>query len=133
MICLDTTFLIDLWRNQGTAHHPTHELLRHRSGEIFAVPPPSAGEFLEGAIYISEARFQNALWFLRQFQTGTLTFETAQHYARIVSGLRRQNRLGLVSKFDLWNAAWAREQNAELITKNVRHYQGIPGLKITSY
>ena len=133
MICLDTTFLIDLWRNRSNPSHPALMLLTENRGEAFAVPVAAAGEFLEGAAYLSSSRFQEGLFFLRQFAPGNLTIETARHYADIVANLRRKNQLAGTSKFDLWIAAWAVEHNAELATRNVRHFEHVPELKIISY
>lgn len=133
MICLDTTFLVDLWRNRRDPTHPALKLLAERKGEVFAVPVVAAGEFLEGAAYISPARLQDGLFFLHQFVSGNLNLDTARHYADIVSYLRQVNQLAGTSKFDLWIAAWSLEHNAELATRNVRHFEHVPELKIIPY
>ncbi len=133
MICLDTTFLVDLWRNRSVPSHSTKEVMAQRRAEIFVVPIPAAGEFLEGAAFISQARFQEGLLFLRQFEWGDITIETAKHYAMIVADLRNQKLLSGISKFDLWIAAWTIEHSAELVTRNFRHFQNVQGLKWISY
>lgn len=133
MICLDTTFLIDLWRNRLESSHPTKNILTQKRAEVFAVPVVAAGEFLEGAATISQTRLQDGLFFLRQFALGDITIETAQHYANITADLRKRNLLLGISKFDLWIAAWAIEHNAELITRNHRHFQNVAALKLISY
>ena len=46
MICLDTTFLVDLWRNKADPDHSAVQLLREHAAEILAVPAHVAGEFL---------------------------------------------------------------------------------------
>lgn len=49
MICLDTTFLVHLWRHRSDTHHAVHKVLADHPSEVFAVPVTAAGEFLEGA------------------------------------------------------------------------------------
>ena len=133
MICLDTTFLIDLWRNAGKKDHPTIKILETNRGVRFAVPSHGAGEFLEGAAYISKDRLKDALVFLQMFTVGTAGLETAMHYARIVSDLRSRSLLKGVSKADMWIAAWALEHGCKLITRNARHFENITGLQLGSY
>jgi predicted nucleic acid-binding protein len=133
MICVDTTFLVDLWRNQGVKDHPTVLLLECRRGETFAVPAHAAGEFIEGAACISEERVQDALRFLRLFEIGAIGLETAETYARIVAELRERSLLKGTSKADMWIAAWAREHGADLATRNRRHFEHVPRLRIIDY
>lgn len=133
MICVDTTFLIDLWRNRHRPDHPAVALLRDSGGETFAVPAHGAGELLEGASCVSAERFQEALIFLSLFQLGAVGLETAKRYAAIVSGLRDRARLKGVSKPDLWIAAWALEHGARLATRNRKHFEAVPDLRLISY
>jgi len=133
MICLDTTFLIDLWRNREDPGHPTVRLLRECAGEVFAVPVTAAGEFLEGAAVVSEERLRDSLAFLRMFELGDVTLDTAVRYAEAVAHLRRAELLTGSSKHDLWIAAWAMAHQARLATRNVRHFQHVPGLNLVSY
>ena len=100
---------------------------------ILVVCTPVAGEFLEGAAFISEDRLKEALSFLRLFDVSGLSLQTAVQYARTVAGLRRQNALAGMSKADLWIAAWALERHATLATQHRRHFSHIPELKIISY
>ena len=64
MICLDTTFLVDLWRDHPSEDSSARSLLERHSGEEFVVPCHAAGEFLEGGATISEARLAESLLFL---------------------------------------------------------------------
>lgn len=133
MICLDTTFLIDLWRSGGQPKHPAALLLNKFSGETFAAPSHAAGEFLEGAACVSEERFQEAVSFLGLFEIGSIGFETAKHHARIVSDLRARSLLKGASKPDMWIAAWALEHGAALATRNQRHFENVPALRLIAY
>ncbi|MBI4704857.1 MAG: type II toxin-antitoxin system VapC family toxin [Deltaproteobacteria bacterium] len=133
MICLDTTYLVDLWRNRLDPDHAAVVLLARHGGEVFAVPASSAGEFLEGAASISEQRLQESLAFLRMFELGTITVDTAVVYARIVADLRRRGLLAGSSRADLWNAAYAMERRASLVTRNVKHFAKVSGLQLIAY
>ncbi|MGH3440764.1 MAG: type II toxin-antitoxin system VapC family toxin [Nitriliruptorales bacterium] len=133
MICLDTTFLVELWRQKDEPDAPAHALLASNAGEDFAVPSHAAGEFLEGGASISSERLADSLRFLRLFRVGEVTLETAIAYARIVAELRTASRLEGRSKADVWIAAWAVEHAAPLATRNVKHFDGIAGLTLLPY
>jgi predicted nucleic acid-binding protein len=133
MICLDTTFLVDLWRDNQLGDSSARALLRSHSGEEFVVPCHAAGEFLEGGATISEARLAESLRFLRLFRIGEVNLETALRYARIVSHLRSLGALMGRSKPDLWIAAWATQNAAPLATRNVKHFDAIPDLEVLRY
>lgn len=133
MISVDTTFLIDLWRDKGLESSPARDLLAAHPGEDFTVPAHAAGEFLEGGAAVSEERLTESLQFLRLFRIGKVGIETALRYARIVATLRRHNALAGRSKPDLWIAAWALQHAAPLATRNPRHFGGIQNLKLIAY
>ena len=67
MICLDTTFLVDLWRQKNRPTSGARSLLGNHPGEDFAVSSHAAGEFLEGGAAVSRERFSESLQFLRLF------------------------------------------------------------------
>ena len=133
MICLDTTFLVDLWREKDLATSAARSLLAEHPGEELAVPAHAAGEFLEGGAAVSPQRLADSLAFLRLFRVGEVGLETALRYARIVAQLRRSTALTGRSKPDLWIAAWAAEHSAPLATRNVRHFQDISELQLIVY
>lgn len=133
MICVDTTFLVDLWREKDLASSTARGVLEEHAGEEFAVPAHAAGEFLEGGAAVSPRRLADSLAFLRLFRVGEVGLESALQYARIVAELRRSAALAGRSKPDLWIAAWAVEHSAPLATRNVHHFQGIPELRLIGY
>ncbi len=133
MICLDTTFLVDLWREKDVATSPARRLLAEHPGEEIAVPAHAAGEFLEGGAAVSPRRLADSLAFLRLFRVGEVGVETALRYAQIVAQLRRSRALTGRSKPDLWIAAWAAEHSAPLATRNVQHFQRVPELRLIAY
>lgn len=133
MICVDTTFLVDLWRAKDPPTSGAKKVLAEHPGDDFAVPAHAAGEFLEGGARISEERLAQSLRFLRLFRVGVVGIETARQYATIVAHLRASSALSGKSKPDLWIAAWALEHNAPLVTRNVRHFADVPDLVLLSY
>ncbi len=133
MICVDTTFLVDLWREKNHPSSPARALLAAHPGEEFAVAAHAAGEFLEGGASISPQRLADSLQFLRLFRVGSVGVETALRYARIVAHLRRDSALAGRSKPDLWIAAWAVRHAAPLATRNTKHFHDIPGLELIAY
>ena len=133
MICVDTTFLVDLWRTRDLPNSPTKDLLNAKPGVEFIVPAHAAGEFLEGGAAVSPKRLEESLAFLRLFRIGAVDVETAYRYATIVAELRRTAALTERSKPDLWIAAYAIQHAAPLVTRNTKHFTDIPGLELIEY
>ncbi len=133
MICVDTTFLVDLWRTRDDPASGARRVLERHSGETFAVPAHAAGEFLEGGALIGEDRFKQSLALLRLFTVGDVTLETARAYALIVAELRGGVGLNGRSKPDLWIAAWAVHHFAPLATRNIKHFRNIRRLELLEY
>lgn len=133
MICVDTTFLVDLWRERGAPGAAAAEVLSANSAETFSVPAHAAGEFLEGGAAVSPDRLSESVAFLRAFRVDVVDLETAMRYARIVARLRMASDLSGRSKPDLWIAASAVRWAAPLVTRNTRHFGRIPGLELIGY
>ncbi len=133
MICVDTTFLVDLWRSAGREDAGCVRLLHTAGGDTFTVPAHAAGEFLEGGASVSPARFNESLQFLRLFAVGQVGAETAEHYARVVADLRARRLLSGQSKPDLWIAAWALEHGCPLATRNTKHFKPVKRLELIGY
>jgi predicted nucleic acid-binding protein len=133
MICVDTTFLVDLWREKDLGTSSARRLMAEHAGEELAVPAHAAGEFLEGGAAVSPERLGESLAFLRLFRVGEVGVETALRYARIVAHLRSSAALAGRSKPDLWIAAWAVEHSAPLATRNTKHFEGVPGVRLLGY
>ncbi len=133
VISVDTTFLVDLWREKNRPSSSARDLLSAHPGEDFAVPAHAAGEFLEGGATISSERLSESLQFLRLFRVGEVDVETALCYAKVVAQLRLEKALAGRSKPDLWIAAWAVRHSAPLATRNTKHFEGIANLELIGY
>ena len=133
MICIDTTVMIDEFRAKGNRNAPVNQaLLRHQHEELI-VPCVVAGEYLDGAATLSEERIQEALAILRSRRLAEVSLDVAEHYGRLVSGLRKQGQLSGRSHNDLWIAATARAYGARLLTRNPRHFADVPNLDVIGY
>jgi predicted nucleic acid-binding protein len=130
MICLDTSFLIKLWRHREAPDHPALQTLARHAAELLVVPVPAAGEFLEGAAHVSAQRLKEGRDFLSLFRSGSLDRETATSYAELVAELRHKKSLEGVSRFDAWIAAWALQHGAPVLTGNPRHFRKFPGVQV---
>ena len=133
MICLDTTVLIDEFRARGNPDAPVNRALLAHGGESLIVPVIAVGEFLDGAAMISEERFQQSLLWLRTRRVVPISFETAERYGKLVSGMRSMAALSGPSQNDLWIAASAKEHGATLMTRNVKDFAGVSGLEVLGY
>jgi len=133
MICVDKTFLVDLWRTRDLFDSPPRDLLNANPGVEFAVPAHAAGGFLECSAAISPERLEQSLSLLGLFRIGEIGIETAYRYAAIVAKLRYTSSLVGHSKPDLWIAAWAIQHAAPLVTSDTRHFRDIPDLKLIKY
>ena len=133
MICVDKTFLLDLWRTRDLYDSPPRDLLNAHPEVEFAVPVHVAGGFLECGAAISSERLEHSLVLLGLFRIGEIGIETACHYATIVAKLRHASTLGGRSKSDLWIAAWAIQHAAPLATRNNSYFRDIPDLELIKY
>jgi predicted nucleic acid-binding protein len=133
VICVDTTFLVDLWRQRDDPGSTAAAVLSAHPGETFMVPAHAAGEFLEGGASISTDRLSASLSFVRSFRIGSVDLDTAVRYAEVVAQLRTTSNLPGRSKPDLWIAASALQGGMPLVTRNTRHFADIPGLELIGY
>lgn len=133
MICVDKTFLVDLWRTRDLFDSAPRNLLATHADEEFVVPLHAAAGFLECGAAISSTRFEQSIELLTLFRIGEVGVATACRYAHIVAAQRDDSALVRRPKTDLWIAAWAIEHNAPLLTRDPRHFRDIPGLKLISY
>lgn len=133
MICVDTTVLIDEFRAKGDLSAPVNRALIAHGAETLIVPTAAAGEFLDGAAMVSEARMQEAIFLLRRRNVIPANLDVAEQYGNIASSLRRARKLEGRSHNDIWIAATARCHGARLLSRNPRHFRGIEGLTVIGY
>jgi predicted nucleic acid-binding protein len=133
MICIDTTVLIDEFRSAGNPAAPVFQALMQHANEELIVPSIAAGEFLCGAVLISEERAQQALGILQRRRVIAIDLTIAEHYGRIAAHLRSDGKIQPFSHNDIWIAATARASGSRLLTRNQKHFAGVPLLELIGY
>ena len=126
---IDTTVLIDLWRNQ---RNPAVWLQIERAvgGRDIRLPWMVEAEFLRGAIY---KRFDPEVVqaFLAPFDPLPILREHARRVAETAADLQRRGfEIGVA---DLWIAAAAMEHSVPVVTRNAAHFQRVAGLEVLGY
>jgi tRNA(fMet)-specific endonuclease VapC len=123
---VDSDWLIDAFLGVPTAVN----LLARLRGEGLAVSIISYGELFEGAIGAPDpaaelARFRR---FLARLAVLPLDDAVMERFARIRAELRRRGQL--IPDLDLLIAATAMQHDLALLTRNIRHFNRIPELKL---
>lgn len=125
---LDTSFLIGLWRQRDKG--PEASFLMRNSGIALALPWIAKAEFLSGAV-IAEHDLERVSAFLGEFPLLWPNDAVVLRYARANAALRSA-RLA-VGANDLWIAASALELDLPLLTRNVREFERVEGLRVIDY
>jgi predicted nucleic acid-binding protein len=128
LIAVDTTFLIDLQRDQEATQQAIRGFLENHAEDIFCVSVTALGEFAAGFPDLNHAAF---LAVKRQFQVSEQDEEVALAYATIYRNLKAAGNL--IGANDLWIAASAIRQGASLVTRNRDKFKRISGLKVLGY
>jgi predicted nucleic acid-binding protein len=128
-LILETTFLIDLEREvsrgeEGPAHHLLTRHPRHR----LYITPTVAGELAAGASLSDRSRWDA---FIAAFHVLPLDREVCWHYGSTYRYLRANGLL--IAANDLWIAAAGLAYEVPVVTRNARHFQRVPGLRVESY
>lgn len=127
-LILDTTFLIDLEREQRRAEGPAHRFLdRHPEGHL-AITPTVLGEMAAGLDDDGQDRLEILL---ASFRIVPIDREVCWRYSRIYRHLKDNGML--IGSNDLWIAATALVHRMPLVTADERHYRRVPGLTVLSH
>lgn len=128
MACVDTNFLIDLARKEKGARAKMEEMLQ--KNERVYTTTINLAEYFAG-VYGSKDRtaIEHARRFLGSFASITLDEKSAMQYGQLYNSLR-SNTIG---DRDLFIASIAMANGQTLITRNAKHFERVPGLKIESW
>jgi predicted nucleic acid-binding protein len=121
--------LIDLWREARRPAAAAHFLKEHADWQI-GLPWVTKGEFLSGAVWAGHKPEAFAS-LLNRYPVIHSSEEIVQRYAELLSALKKRNTLPGLS--DVWIAATALTLKCGVITRNIKHFGSIDGLKIWSY
>jgi len=127
-LSLDTTFLVDLEREIRRGPDIAHHFLSAHAKASFHCSVVAYGEYMEGA----KNRFSELdLYFKAAFTMRDITSDVALIYADLSHGLRKEGNL--IGPNDLWIAATAIQLECPLVTRNIKHFERVPGLNLLSY
>lgn len=126
---IDTTFLIDLWREQRKPG-PATRFAREHAGETAGLSWMAMGEFLRGAYSAGVTRDQLEP-FLEAYLIVWPGRKTLVQYAQLFADLRKVNQL--IGPNDLWMAATALELGVPLVTRNDEEFGEVKGLTVWRY
>lgn len=128
-LILETTFLIDLERETARDEPgAAHRFLRSRENERLSITFVTAGELAAGASLSEPERW---LGFVRRFQVLQASTEVCWQYGKLYRYLQTNGLL--IAGNDLWIAATALAHELPLVTRNLRHFQRVPGLEVVAY
>lgn len=123
---MDSDWVADYLKGRPEAVGPLNQLL----SDGLAVSIITFAEVYEGIYYGHESKRNEAIF--RRFLVGVrvlgINRTIAREYARIRGDLRAQGQL--VAQSDIFIAATALPYGLTLVTRNVRHFQRIPGLRL---
>ena len=125
----DTTFLIDLWREQRQTGPATTFAQRNANLSV-GIPWVVSAEFLGGGVLAGHDMDALAV-FLDPYPVVHSTEAIIRHCAVLYGEIRRY-RLA-VGPNDLWIAACARALEMPLVTRNVRDFAQLSGVRTLSY
>lgn len=125
----DTTVLIDVWRYKNKRER-IQDLVDKAGPNSLVVPWIVQAEFKRGALHRSISQDEIAR-FLGGFLLAELDQRVIDAYCEIwVSMAKNGNAIDYP---DLWIAAHALTRPAPLLTRNPKHFEDIPGLKVVPY
>ena len=126
---IDTTLLIDCWREQSQPAQAFAFIQKHADRTI-GLPWIVKGEYLSGVFFANHDQ-EKIETFLQRFVLILSDDPTIKIYAQLYTELKRKNNL--ISLNDLWIAATALRFQCPLITRNTRHFSRVPNLKLINY
>lgn len=132
MKTLDTTFLIDLLRGEAGAVERAGELDEEGGAATTAVNVFELSYGVYGGVKDVERRLEDVKRVVSNLQVFPLDQRAAMKSAEIAGTLDREGRG--IDPFDALIAGIVIVEGAEcIVTKNVRHFERVPGLKVEKH
>ena len=120
----DSTFFVTLHRElQRGASGAAHEFLARHADEVCGMSEITRGELARG--FATKAAWTD---FCDRFVIYPFSDAVAGHAAEIFNDLRKRGVM--TGENDLWIAATTLEAGGVLVTRNVKHFREIRGLKV---
>jgi tRNA(fMet)-specific endonuclease VapC len=129
MVCIDTNLLIALERGEKAALEKMQEL-DDRQEPIYA-SSITAAEYLYGAYGARDSNkaLKDARDMISRFSILGFDYESADIWAELAHRLRT----GTIGDRDLFIACIALANKQTLITRNKKHFERVPGLKVEGW
>lgn len=129
MVCADTSFLVALERGDARALEKLQKL--EESGETIYVTAITVAEYYRGAhgSKDSKAALKSAKEMLDRFAILDLDYRSAIIWGDL-SLVLKSNAIG---DRDLFIASISLASGQTLITKNLRHFERVPGLQVEEW
>jgi len=127
-LIFDTTFLIDYQRERSRSPGKAHKFLQEHATDTAFLPVMAYGEWAEGFTDRTEPAFVSLV---QSFELLPVTRPVADVYAQAVRDLRSRGQL--IGANDLWIAATALEKDWPLVTRNLKEFSRVTGLRCLSY
>ena len=125
---LETTFLIDLERERAASPGACARFLAGQGSARLYVCHTTVGELACGVGSFDREKWERLV---APFLILEHTVEVDWHYAQAFRHLRRRGEL--IAANDLWIAATALAYRMPVVTRNVTHYERVPGLEVLTY
>jgi|SRR3989344_7064299 len=131
MVCLETTFVIDLLR--GVKEAKEKLLFLEKSGENIFIASPTVVELISGAILTP--RIENEKDKVIEFVSSLIVFPLDRDSAIIAGEIEADlSKKGeIIEVEDIMIGAIAKQNGERLITRNIKHFQRVKGLEIENY
>ncbi len=125
----DTTVLIDLWRFRRTPARLA-DLVKKGKGASLVVPWITEAEFSRGALF-KGVRKEALETFYGGFLRLALNRKTIDCYCDLWGSMAKKGKAPDYP--DLWIAASAVAMDVPILTRNPKHFSGVPGLTVAAY
>ncbi len=131
MVCLETTFLVDILRGNEKAKSILESI--DNENDIKAIATPSIMELISGAIANPKIKGEKdkVINFINSFAIFDLNKESSILAGEIEAGLSQKGET--IEPEDIMIAAICIKNKETLVTRNKKHFEKIPDLKIMSY
>lgn len=129
MVCADTDFIVDLDRGRADAISKLDEL--DNRGETLFTTAINIAELYHGAQ--SSKDKMKALGRVEKLISGFSILDFDFDSAKLWGKLAEQLKSNAIGEIDLFIASIAISNKQTLLTRNVKHFERVPGLTIESW
>ena len=131
MVCMDTSFLVDLLRGKQDAILKLEKI--ESDAERITTTPISASELFQGAYNSknSEAEVDKVRELLKRVELLEFTVHACEKYGKLANELKSLGRK--IGDLDTLIASVALSHDEPILTANVNHFSKVPGLIVRSW